>query len=423
MLAPPIIIEAPQPPDDDPATGSLFGVFPPTDPPGRWAAGGVTWDPAGNCGTVTRWADCSGALRPVAPPPAPPVFRPFQVVSGYRCSTLGSVEDPGRYARQAEAALNRHASTQAEAELWTGALTLANGWENPFLTDGNATRVAGGTLLPWSFGLARLLGDMRACLGSARGVIHMAPFVLPILLRLGGLRYNETLDRVESPFGDLVIAGSGYPGGGDAANTVYQISTAGAVGGTFTLTVTNPLNGIAETTDPIAYDANVVAVALALQELSFIDIADITGSGGPLPAALAIQFKGDLAGLNVTVTGNSDLTGGNLAVGKTAVGGSVQPDDHESSWVYATGPLVTYAGPVEITPVETRDVDLLTNTITVFAERPVLTGFDPCCHLAVRLDLTDSGETSGGIDTGGLNEIDGGDADDNGSGGLDGGSA
>jgi hypothetical protein len=72
--------------------------------------------------------------------------------------------------------------------------------------------------------------------------------------------------------------------------------------------------------------------------------------------------------------------------------------------VYATGPLVTRAGPIDITPTAMRDVDLRTNTVTVFAEQTVLAGFDTCCHLAVQLDLTDAGGTEGGDD------IDGGDA-------------
>jgi len=384
----PEIIEAPQPPDD-PATASLFAVVPPTDPNGsRWAAGGVTWDPPAGCGGASRWAPCSGASLPVADPGAPPLFLPFQAVAGYRCSTLGSPEDPGRYTRQATLALERHAATQAENELWTGTLALANGWGTPFLSDGNAALVADGDPLPYPIGIGRLLADLRTCMGDRRGVLHMSPYVVAFLINTGSLRYNADTGLIRSIFGDAVVAGGGYTGGASVANTVYTITTTGSSGGTFTLTVTNPASGATETTGAVNWNAAAGAVATALAALSFIAPTDLTVAGGPLPAATTVTFQGDLAGVNVTMTGTSSLTGGALAVTRTTTGGSVAASDLFSTWVYATGPLVTRAGPVEITPTETRDVDLRTNTVTVFAERTVLAGFDTCCQLAANLDLT-----------------------------------
>jgi hypothetical protein len=396
----PEIIEAPQPPDD-PATASLFAVVPPTDPNGsRWAAGGVTWVPPAGCGGASRWAPCSGASLPVTDPGAPPLFLPFQAVSGYRCSTLGSPENPGRYSQQATLALERHAVTQAENELWTGTLALANGWGSPFLTDGNAALVAAGAPLPYPLGIGRLLAELRTCMGDRRGVLHMDPAVVAFLVNTGSLHYHPDTGLIRSIFGDDVIAGGGYTGGAAVTNTVYTVTTTGSSGGTFTLTATNPASGDTETTAAINWNAGAGAVATALAALTFIAPTDLTVAGGALPAATTVTFGGDLAGVNVTMTGTSSLTGGALAVTKTTTGGSVADVDLASTWVYATGPLITRAGPVEITPTEMRDVDLRTNTVAVFAERTVLAGFDTCCHLGVQLDLTTSGAGGGDVDGG-----------------------
>lgn len=407
-LAPPEVVDPPLPPDD-PIPTALFTVAPPTDPAGsRWAVGGVTWDPPGGCSTATRWAACSGATLPVTGPPAAPTFRPFQAVVGYQCSTVGFPQDPGRYARHAEEALTRHVTTQVEAELWTGTLALANGWESPYLADGDATLVDTGTLLPYADGVARLVGELRGCLGQHRGVLHMAPHVVVRLIRVGLLRVVE--GRIETVFGDAVVAGGGYLGGGATGNTVYTVTTTGSSSGSFTLTVTNPASGTTETTTAIAYNASATAVVNALAALSFIGPTDVTATGGPLPGAVAVTFTGDLAGNDLTVTGTSTLTGGSLGVVHTTTGGSVPDSTFDSTWVYATGALLTRAGPVEITPTETRDIDLATNTVTVFAERTVLAGFDTCCHLAVHIDLTDAGDGAGSGSSVGTGGVDGGGA-------------
>lgn len=397
-LAAPEIIDAPQPPDE-PAVASLLTAVPPTDPSGsRWATGGVTWDPPGGCGTASRWAPCSGAIKTPGAPPAPPVFRPFAVVAGYQCSTIGSPEDPGRYARQAETALDRQLSVQMEAELWTGSLGQANDWESPFLADGNATSAADSPQ-PYSHAFGYLLKSLRSCLGAKRGVLHIAPDVVFHLIRIGGLKATDD-GRLLTVFGDTVISGGGYPGSGDVVNAVYTVTTTGSSGGTFTLTVTDPVSGSTETTAAINHNANATAVASALAALSFIDAADVTVTGGALPTATVITFIGDLAGQDMTVTGTGSLTGGALAVTHTTTGGSQPDSDPLLSWMYATGPVITRVGPVSITPTEMRDTDLRTNTVTVFAERMALVGFDTCCHFSVQADLTDAGGDNLDVDGG-----------------------
>lgn len=393
VLAPPEIVEAPA--QEERVLGSLFDVFPPTPGPGHWDAGGITFDPPGGCGTASRWTSCSGAVKPTSAPTAIPIFRPFQVIGSYQCSTLGAPEDPGRYARQAETNLAVHFSQQTENELWTGTLALANGLETPFLADGGATTVATG--LPYENALARLLAALRGCMGNRRGVIHMSPYMAAIFVRANALHRDRQTGKLESAFGDMVVAGAGYTGGGDVANAVYSILATGAFAGTFTLTVTNPQTQVDETTAGIAFNASAAAVKSALVALTFIDSADVTTSGGALPGtAVLVTFTGDLAGLPIEMTADrTGLTGGpGTILTATTAGGSAQDSTYAATWMYATGPLVTHQSDITVIPEQVRDVDLRTNTVTVFAERTVVYGFSPCCHLAVQADLTVSGDDS-----------------------------
>lgn len=57
----------------------------------------------------------------------------------------------------------------------------------------------------------------------------------------------------------------------------------------------------------------------------------------------------------------------------------------EQSWVYATGAVFGYRGPVQYS--STRDsIDRSNNTLAMIAERTYVLGWD-CCHVAILLDL------------------------------------
>lgn len=74
---------------------------------------------------------------------------------------------------------------------------------------------------------------------------------------------------------------------GVAATTNEQQTvtlTGNPTGGTFTLTWSG------QTTAGIAYDASAATVDAALEALSNIGVADVTCSGGPLPAAVTVEF-------------------------------------------------------------------------------------------------------------------------------------
>lgn len=62
-----------------------------------------------------------------------------------------------------------------------------------------------------------------------------------------------------------------------------------------------------------------------------------------------------------------------------------------SQWAYGTGAVTARLGPVRTVPssAETarQGLDRATNTVEVLAERAAAVGFEPCCHVAVEIDL------------------------------------
>lgn len=82
--------------------------------------------------------------------------------------------------------------------------------------------------------------------------------------------------------------------------------TGSPTGGTFTLTYS------AQTTGPIAFNANAAAVQLALEALSNLQPGDVIASAGPLPGTpIDLELTGALSGTDVAqVTATSSLTGG-----------------------------------------------------------------------------------------------------------------
>lgn len=62
-----------------------------------------------------------------------------------------------------------------------------------------------------------------------------------------------------------------------------------------------------------------------------------------------------------------------------------------SQWAYATGAVTARLGPVRMVPSSAatlrEGLNRGDNTVTVYAERAAAVAFEPCCHLAVQMDL------------------------------------
>lgn len=148
------------------------------------------------------------------PIPAELKADPFVLWAGEKSSTLGNMgrDYVGRVRRKLEATR----SHQAAAELWDGAVGLANSHaQNPFtaITSDRLSAVATPetTLVGWA--------DMEMALSQAlsgtRGMIHCTPNMLYTAVAQLGVRLNGS--TWVTPMGNIVVCDSGYSGNGPGA--------------------------------------------------------------------------------------------------------------------------------------------------------------------------------------------------------------
>lgn len=143
-------------------------------------------------------------------------------------------------------------------------------------------------------------------------------------------------DSLEGEFGDGVffVTSCSGRGLGDVNDNLYRITwnetitsipatsneiqeiISDATGGTFTLTYSG------QTTGALAYNISNAALLTALEGLSNLSPGDVAVTGGP--GDWLIEFKGTLAGVNVTqmTAGVGSLTGGSLTIRTNHQGGS-----------------------------------------------------------------------------------------------------
>lgn len=100
-----------------------------------------------------------------------------------------------------------------------------------------------------------------------------------------------------------------------AQNEVQTVTLTGApTGGTIALTVGGMM------TAPIPFNATAAQVAAAVAALPCVGAGNVTGTGGPLPAAVTLTYGGAQAGRNQTdlVANGYGLSGGNAPAVVTA---------------------------------------------------------------------------------------------------------
>jgi len=128
-----------------------------------------------------------------------------------RCSTFGfySRDWEGRVRR----ALAAHRSYSVAAELWDGAISLAESYENPVLA-GDWADVD--VVTSGATAVGKALGCLEQALAfglkGGEGLVHFTPQALVHLAELNSVRWDGTAWR--TPMGHRVIADAGYSGNG-----------------------------------------------------------------------------------------------------------------------------------------------------------------------------------------------------------------
>ncbi|SRR6266540_607879 len=213
-------------------------------PAGPHWQNGITW--ASTCVTGGTTYDECITVTGTGSPPAPAAFAdnvdwnnrgatPFTIYTEFDCSPVGFFEDAQKLA---EEMLAKSESWQVEQAVWTG---TAGGTANavwPHLAAFTAAvdsqsitlqspAVTGGLLKP-----SRALGAVEAILADCyhgQGVIHIPLDILNTFIQ-NGMMFRQSDGSYLTPSGNLVVAGSGYPGtspqgAAPAANTMWIYAT------------------------------------------------------------------------------------------------------------------------------------------------------------------------------------------------------
>lgn len=133
---------------------------------------------------------------------------PFVLESPFKCDASGFqvIDFSGRARRQLEASTSKG----MEFELWTATIIP----DNPSL-DAGAVVLASGAAVGLRRGLALLGAALSDCAHGGRGTIHAPSWIVDNWLGLYGMMFKfEGARIVTANRGDVVIAGTGYPGTG-----------------------------------------------------------------------------------------------------------------------------------------------------------------------------------------------------------------
>lgn len=101
-----------------------------------------------------------------------------------------------------------------------------------------------------------------------------------------------------------------------------------------------------------------------------------------LPKLTGVQAVAPRAAGMWTAAGNQVAVGN----GYPGTGPGGQAPNQDAAWIYGTGPIVVYRGPVRVVD-GVEAFDRSENTIRLLAERTVLVAFPGCCHFAVQINL------------------------------------
>lgn len=176
----------------------------------RWAGNSYGWDTEA-CPVRLTLADfCTNAGEGVIAEAFSDQLNswPFGIVTVYECLTPGIKPEE----RQKIAVRQNEAATQKglEAELWGGKIAqAANRSDVPYLNNGAAVDVGGGSAVSVEVGIAKLEQGLADCGLGLQGVIHLTRQAAQIAGSVGAIRRNPD-GVLQTRLGTPVIAGVGY---------------------------------------------------------------------------------------------------------------------------------------------------------------------------------------------------------------------
>lgn len=191
-----------------PRVGLIVSAATPGGEGDRWQ-GGITYDPeTGQPGYRADLCDPASDARDLPDRPAAVEWDAYVIGDGVRCTALAANRTDWR--AQARRQLEAVAEHQLSAELWGGALAIANTYPNLYLDNGDAHDVidTGADVAPrWA--LAALEQYLADALNGQRGMIHAPRAVVSVWAQEGGLRREGGL--ILTTHDTIMVPGAGYP--------------------------------------------------------------------------------------------------------------------------------------------------------------------------------------------------------------------
>src|SRR5690606_22575460 len=225
MIGPPTPLAAP--PNRQATTGliALAPVSPDEgDRPGGWE-NGFAFDPE-TCDDGLLYSLVCRTETPKAPADNAGLveYTPVVIVGSDVCSTLDRSRDRVGRARRHLLAVQ---SFQLERAFWTGEATddeSEDGEDRPHLADGTAEVLASGDPVAPEVGLALLDQALTRCIHGQQGMVHVTPYTLAVWVGLDVVEFVN--GHYQTPNGHVVVAGSGYTGGGPRSDPGQDLPTA-----------------------------------------------------------------------------------------------------------------------------------------------------------------------------------------------------
>lgn len=381
------------------------------DDGGRWERGIAFYaEPCGNAVTLDQctpgaisYGEGDGRSEVAA--------EPFIIEAVTKCGSQELAENVRARAFQVLAAIEAKA---VEYEFWTGAQALHNNYPNPYLAEvGLTTLNPAGT----PAGLVQALAELQQYLadhGSTGatgdggiGMIHAARRVVTQWESAGLVRSDPGSSVIRDVYGNLIVAGVGYPGTGPRQDAVWTTGTGiGATGGTYDLTIawTTGWETVTVTITGITYSATTADLQTQIRA-AHDGLSGVTVTGGNLDSGTATKFtftggtytdtgsglEPPVDGTDVTVTLDaSNIIGTGQTISETTAGGPQADASNQTSWAYATDRVDVRLGAPSVNPpgLEGMTTTLaVENEIQFRAHRYALASFDTCRHAAIQIDL------------------------------------
>jgi hypothetical protein len=161
-------------------------------------------------GTLLELCPTEPVTKTITPGDGPVTVPTYGIWQGDVCSTNAGRDVFEETSARVFRALDVNTSYKTEQALWDGLGTIT---DSSALASTAADDINGGAVVGVTTGMSDMIAALNAVLGGARGVIHVAQQLVPILDFYGLVFRNGNILQVPGT-DHVIVAGTGYSGNG-----------------------------------------------------------------------------------------------------------------------------------------------------------------------------------------------------------------